>query len=673
MAIPTAGDGSRKRAAAPRSPTSSSSGGYGTGVFCESKRADEQQPEDPEGDDAKDSDVFLRRGARQLQTQTLRLRRNLFCTFVVGVGIFLLLLVSYVHQEKPSSLRAEATTAESLLTRQELLEQVLQQLPTLQTLETRASVNGELNTTLRVSHKRVDNGPIAFYTRAYEDSVPGPLLLLQPGDVLNIHLVNALGPNAPGPWTPNTMHEPNSTNLHFHGMHVDPTGTEDNVFRVVGPGESADTRLHVPLSHPRGLFHYHPHVHGSVFLQMGGGMVGPIVVEDDPATLPTEYAAIQQRHVVVLQEFKFSGGILTSLADAARASHSTLDMQLTYTGKTQLDAQVRALYPDVQEVERPIRDAKLSKELLHEMQEKPQVPPIAQYFSVNGQYLPKIEVRPHENVLLRVLHAGGTASLEVQVPGCSVMLAASDGLYLPNPRPMQTVVLLPGARVDLVLNCEPTAEGGPEVLRPIQSVKDPKLHSFMGNHSDLYSGVLAFVHVQGESLDEPLIAAVPPPPELYGPSKSLLELSAEDRAGMDPLPFEFEFTMGDPEMKDGFFYKPYYINHALFDGTSIRTMTLGRVQEWVIINRRDESGEVTLKNHPFHLHTNAFQIVDMSHGHGVDYEIGDWRDVISVPTPGNVTIRFRPEDYTGIVAAHCHILGHSDAGMIAGVDMISGD
>lgn len=654
-------EGSRKRPAR--------ADNYGTSVFCES-------PRDDDSDDSKDTDQFLQRGARQLQAQTLRMRRNMACTLVVGVGIAVLLLVSYVHQQRAQSLRVGSGASGQLSSRQETLASVLQQLPPLKELEKRVAVNGELNTTLKVAEKLVDNGPIAFYTRAYEDSVPGPMFVVKPGDVINIHQVNALGPNVPGEWTPNTMHEPNNTNLHFHGMHVDPTGTEDNVFRIVAPGESADTHLHVPLNHPRGLFHYHPHFHGSVFLQMGGGMVGPIVVEDDPATVPAEYAAIRQQHVLVLQEFKFTGGIMTSLADAAKASHSTLDMQLTYTNKALLEAQVRSLYPDVQEKERPVRDAKLSKELLEEMdssEEKPEIPPIAQYFSVNGQYLPKIEVKPHENVLLRTLHAGGTATLELEVPGCSIMLAASDGLYLPKPRPLETVILLPGARVDLVLNCEPSKDGGPEFLRPIQSVKNPKLHDFIGGHSDLYSGVLAFIHVQGESLDEPLITAVPPPPELYAPSKSLLDLSAEDRAKMDPLPFEFEFSMGDPEMKDGFYYKPYYINHKLFDGTSIRTMKLGTVQEWVVINEKDEAGDVTFKNHPFHLHTNAFQIVDMSHGHGIDYEIGDWRDVISVPTPGNVTIRFRPEDYTGLVAAHCHILGHSDAGMIAGVDMISGD
>ncbi|RLN54393.1 hypothetical protein BBJ28_00013030 [Nothophytophthora sp. Chile5] len=655
-------------------------------MFCESKEPSAAAEDDDGADDAKDNEFFLKRGARSLQTHSLRLRRNLACTVVVGVGVLTLMLMSYVHYERAQHLRTGAAVADAstapkadvmdAATRQATLAKVLAQLPPLRTLETRASVNGELNTTITIAEKHVTDGPISFYTRAYEDSVPGPILLLRPGDVLNIHQVNKLGPNVPGEWTANTMHEPNNTNLHFHGMHVDPTGTEDNVFRIVAPGESAETRLHVPLNHPRGLFHYHPHFHGSVFLQMGGGMVGPIVVEDDAATVPAEYAAIKQKHVVVLQEFRFNGGMMSSLVDSAKASRSTLDMRLMYTDKTRLEAQVRALYPDVQGAERSIRGVTLSKELLEDMDssdDKPQLPPIAQYFAVNGQYLPKIEVRPHENVLLRMLHAGGTAILELSVPGCSILLAASDGLNLLKPRPLSTVLLSPGARVDLILNCEPNAEGGFEELRPLQSTKDLDYHNFVGNHTDIYSGVLAFIHVQGESLNQPLITAVPPPSELYGPGNSLLDLTEEDRAGMDPLPFRFEFSMGVPEMKDGFYYKPYYINHALFDGTSIRTMTLGRVQEWVVVNERDESGAVTLKNHPFHLHTNAFQVVAMSHGHSMDYEVGDWRDVISVPTPGNVTIRFRPMDFTGIVAAHCHILGHSDAGMIAGVDMISGD
>ena len=55
--------------------------------------------------------------------------------------------------------------------------------------------------------------------------------------------------------------------------------------------------------------------------------------------------------------------------------------------------------------------------------------------------------------------------------------------------------------------------------------------------------------------------------------------------------------------------------------------------------------------------------VDLSHGEGVDYAVGDWRDTITVPTPGWVKIRFRAADYDGPSLAHCHIFSHSDLGM----------
>lgn len=550
------------------------------------------------------------------------------------------------------------------------LEKLAGQLEPLVEPETRTSANGELNTTLHVSAKLFEAGPISFWTRAYEDSIPGPILRVKPGDVLHLHLVNELGPNVAGEWTMNTMHNPNNTNVHFHGMHVDPTGVEDNVFRVCAPGESMDTTLHVPASHPRGVFHYHPHYHGSVFLQMGGGMVGAVVVEDDPDTVPAAYAAMKQ-HVVALQEFRFDGGLMSSLLDAAEAARSTLDMQPTYTRGSFLESRVRSLFPREQVVQRPSKAVKMPEDW--ESSDDDLVPPISMYYAVNGQYLPKIEVRPRENRLLRLINAGGTAELEIVLPGCSMTLAASDGIYLSKPRLVRTLLLSPGGRVDVVINCEPNAEGEKdlEALRPLHSVKNKAINEFLGGSTDVFKGVLAFIHVQGDSLEQPEIAAIPPAPAMYGEDTSLMSLSTEDREQMDPLPFVFEYTMGTPVVKDGFQYKQYFINHKLFDGTSVHTMVLGRVQEWVIVNHHDEQGELTQKNHPFHLHTNAFQVIDMSHGHGLDYEIGDWRDTILVPTPGNVTIRFRPLDYTGVVAAHCHILGHSDAGMIAGVDMVS--
>jgi FtsP/CotA-like multicopper oxidase with cupredoxin domain len=104
------------------------------------------------------------------------------------------------------------------------------------------------------------------------------------------------------------------------------------------------------------------------------------------------------------------------------------------------------------------------------------------------------------------------------------------------------------------------------------------------------------------------------------------------------------------------------------------------------------AGSVATANHPFHLHVNHFQIVaihapqaqggsaglgaggavadatadadgTMAAAASVDYEVGDWRDTITLPTPGSVTVRWRADDYVGRAMAHCHIFGHSDTGM----------
>jgi FtsP/CotA-like multicopper oxidase with cupredoxin domain len=83
----------------------------------------------------------------------------------------------------------------------------------------------------------------------------------------------------------------------------------------------------------------------------------------------------------------------------------------------------------------------------------------------------------------------------------------------------------------------------------------------------------------------------------------------------------------------------------------------GDIIEWVVVNAEGYA------QHPFHMHTNHFQIVDMSHGEGIDYDIGDWRDTITLPTPGNVTIRFVAADYHGRSLAHCHVFAHADTGM----------
>ncbi|DBA00482.1 TPA: hypothetical protein N0F65_002725 [Lagenidium giganteum] len=653
--------GMKKRAVTGSGPSTGGSTALYGSVFCDLSDGSAAQMED---------EVGTCKPAGPNSPAAVR-RRRIACSLLCALGLMTLMVVyNGVRRHRDGDGAAQSVRVRGSADIHDLatgLDALVRQLEPLQELPVRRSANGELSTSIHVSAVHFDKGPISFWTRAYEHSTPGPTLCVKPGDVLKINLVNDLEANVPGNWTINTFHRPNTTNLHVHGMHVDPTGIADNVLREVDPGQTSYTEIHIPKNHPRGLFHYHPHFHGSVFLQMGGGMVGALVVEDDASELPDEYYTMV-KHVMIFQEFQFSGGPSGNLLKAAKQSRNTLRMQPQYSaGKVLLDNQVRSLFPRIHKAQQAINIG-LDREL-QELYIDGERPPINPYFTVNGQYMPKIEIQPNENRLLRLLNSAGTNILSLSIPGCTMKQVAADGMYMKEPRDIfPALVLSPGARADVVIRCEGSAEGHNHAVRPIQSIKHAEYADALGRKADVHEGILGFIHVQGRARsDAPVMKCPQPQPSLYADG-DLLKLSESETSAL--VPFDFESTMGDKHEKDGFMYKDYMINHKLFDPTDLIPMKLNQVQEWVIINKQDESGKVTYKNHPFHLHTNAFQVVAMSHGHGVDYQVGDWRDVISVPTPGNVTIRFRPVDFAGVVVAHCHILGHSDSGMVAGVNIL---
>lgn len=615
----------------------------------------------------------LERNSQWPLPQVLRRQRQIACILMSVVGLAAICAINsrsghigHSIASSPLTVRMDpvdgvhATHADDL-TRMELND-LASTLSQLQDPPVRRAVDGVLSTTLRMVPVRFQEGPIAFWTRAYEGRVPAPTLSVHPGDTIRVSLVNELGSNVEGNWTINTYNRPNTTNLHVHGMHVDPTGISDNIFRTCSPGETMLVEIHVPMNHPRGLYMYHPHHHGSVMLQMGGGMVGAVVVEDDLSKLPKEYDHMA-RHLMVLQEFTFTGGMASNLLRAAEASRSQLNMKATYSAPhVELDFRVRRLFPQHHKAQKPAEIA--TEQRIRELVATYRQLPSGVFYTINGQFLPKISVRPTENHQLRLLNAGGINMFQLYIPGCSVHQVAADGVYFSQPRQVDpALVLSPGARADVVIQC--TEE---ESLRPIVSVRHSEYSHALGKKAEVFEGILGFLEVQGEAVNDKIVSSCPQEtPDLYA-KDDLRRLAEKEEKAIKP--FVFEFSMGSKHEKDGFQYKDYYINHQAFNPSVFIPVALGQVQEWIIVNRQDESGKTTYKNHPFHLHTNSFQVVHKSHGGDIDYQVGDWRDVITVPTPGNVTIRFRPVDYTGAIVAHCHILGHSDAGMIARVDIV---
>ena len=119
----------------------------------------------------------------------------------------------------------------------------------------------------------------------YNSGLPGPTLLIRPGDVLRVKLENGL-------------REP--TNLHVHGLHVSPEGNSDNMFISIQPGDSFDYEYRLPTDHPPGVYWYHPHHHGMVADQIFGGLYGAIIVED-----PNPIAVTRER-VLVISDITFN-------------------------------------------------------------------------------------------------------------------------------------------------------------------------------------------------------------------------------------------------------------------------------------------------------------------------------------------------------------------------------
>ena len=111
-----------------------------------------------------------------------------------------------------------------------------------------------------------------------------PTIRVAPGQELNIAIDNELEPCTDKQRADHACF--NDTNLHTHGLWISPTGHSDNVLVTVAPGSSFQYHYEIPADHPAGTYWYHPHSHGSGFVQLASGMAGALIVTGD--RLPTE-------------------------------------------------------------------------------------------------------------------------------------------------------------------------------------------------------------------------------------------------------------------------------------------------------------------------------------------------------------------------------------------------
>lgn len=526
------------------------------------------------------------------------------------------------------------------------------------------SAAGVLEATLHVRFGRTapaDSGaPVSCNARLFDGEFPGPTLVVWPGDVVRLTLVNELGPETDtGEMEAdmshmtggNFFHSPNTTNLHIHGLHTSPA--EDAIFVRVGPGEQRVFELHIPADHSPGTFWYHPHHHGSSALQVAAGLAGAFVVRDPPGTLPPGSALLDMPETLLfLQELRFDG----------RGMHTKFENLTLLAAATGDAAPLEAVFhtPSSQTT-----------------------PQLTAYFA-NGQYQPELALAAANRFhRLRLVNAGAVAVLELELPGCNMTLLAMDGIYRDAPRPTATVLLVPGGRADVAVRC-------PQPGRfELASAARPERDVYIGAKSARYTGVIAVLRVGGSqssseqhdapesrapesrtpehtAADGPLLLPPRPAylPDLRAPPAALLaaaETYATTFAHVHPMVM----------LPNGLSHMGNVVNGRAFSGQVEHRVRIGRLQQWNLTNAG------TTMNHPFHMHIHPVQVLgaavagSSTGGPGwPDYD-GQYLDTLLLPTPGALEVRFLPADhFVGRTILHCHILPHATLGMMQMIELV---
>lgn len=244
------------------------------------------------------------------------------------------------------------------------------------------SRDGLLELDLEANSSPVNLGGQQAYLLSYNGQIPAPRLEAKPGDTVRIHFTNNLS---------------QSTNLHYHGLHIPVTGNADNIFLNIEPGERFDYEFTIPQDHPAGTFWYHPHRHGLVAEQLFGGLAGLFIVRGELDEIPEVKAAKEE--FLVLQDFALdeNGRMLPS------------NQMSAMTGRE------------------------------------------GQLMTINGRLNPKLSLPTNGLLRWRILNASPSRFYRLSLENHSFYLIATDGGALAEPVEIPELLLTPGQRAEVLV------------------------------------------------------------------------------------------------------------------------------------------------------------------------------------------------------------------------------
>lgn len=356
------------------------------------------------------------------------------------------------------------------------------------------------------------------------------------------------------------------TNLHFHGVSLPPTGRADNIWLHVPPGDTFDYEFTVPKGEG-GLHWYHPHINGATAQPMFAGLAGPILIEGD---YEFERELDCDDRVCVLKDISLEGGKV----QPHRASEWTVGKE-------------------------------------------------GELLLINGVSRPTIRAKK-SLVRLRLLNASNARYWRLRFSDDRPMIVlAHDGRYLRAPQPVDEVLLVPGARAEILVEL---SDG-----RPVDVVYHPT-----GRRGMAYTATQSIMTLA--------------PPSVLTATRMPSHLVSYD-------PFRIAEAQADREVVLGLFnICTRFLEEARVD---IRTQVNAK-EIWRVRN-------ADFMDHPFHLHTWHYEILDIN-GQPPPYSAR--YDMTNVRVGFTVRIGIHFKQHTGRTMYHCHLAEHSDKGMMAVLEVV---
>jgi FtsP/CotA-like multicopper oxidase with cupredoxin domain len=506
-----------------------------------------------------------------------------------------------------------------------------------------------------------------------------PTIRVAPGQKLTVDLDNRLEPCT---GEQRTKHECyNDTNLHTHGLWVSPSGNSDNVLIAIAPGEQFRYEYDIPADHPAGTFWYHPHRHGSGFVQVGSGMAGALIVTGNrvpTATSPGDVDVILKdargrpfpERIMLFQQFNYADNepirpFICAPGKTGSIESFDNDWGWQETGRyTGINGRVQPRIADAKagQFERwrlvnagtgegmRMRLYRLDPAAPHLRSVKAEDQIAWRERYCTGQPLPMWQIAMDgltrsavQKVSEAILFAGERMDLLVRLPEAGTYCMVNDTRRIDknkdNPNPSRMVALV-GAKGSATVNGDAEAMLQAMLVRAAEKALSGSEQTAVRDRviGELKDGLKLKSFTWHRPIEKPEVTA-------------WREVILNIVGGPDETAFR--------------------VNGLTYDHSRIdATLPLGKAEEW-------RTTSLTI-NHPLHIHVNPFQIIGIRDHEGRDMTDpgspafdpdyaglkGEWKDTVMIKQNVRVAFRTRYERFTGDFVIHCHIMFHGDHGMM---------